>query len=163
MLRFAPLYGFYCHPTCCTFLSDKLEFYSLGLVGVENFIKILVGSVLSTFSFSSVFMPVQVDDVTKTEYEDVWEWEVQNDNKPIWTRNPKEVEKEQYDSFYKQTFSEFLEPLAHSHFSVEGTIEFSSILFVPGMAPFEQVSTVERVGVWPLHNSRLLLRSLKGG
>jgi len=82
--------------------------------------------------------PKKIEDVTKTEYEDVWDWEVQNDNKPIWTRNPKEVTKEQYDSFYKTTFSEFLEPLAHSHFNVEGTIEFSSILFVPGMAPFEQ-------------------------
>jgi heat shock protein beta len=37
-----------------------------------------------------------------------------------------------------QTFGEFLDPLAHVHFNVEGTIEFTSVLFVPGMAPFEQ-------------------------
>lgn len=37
-----------------------------------------------------------------------------------------------------QTFGEFLDPLAHVHFNVEGTIEFTSVLFIPGMAPFEQ-------------------------
>lgn len=37
-----------------------------------------------------------------------------------------------------QTFGEFLEPIAHVHFNVEGTIEFTAMLFVPGMAPFEQ-------------------------
>ena len=33
---------------------------------------------------------------------------------------------------------EFVEPLGVAHFNVEGTIEFSSMLFVPGMAPFDQ-------------------------
>lgn len=37
-----------------------------------------------------------------------------------------------------QTFGEFLEPIAHIHFNVEGTIEFTAMMFVPGMAPFEQ-------------------------
>lgn len=40
--------------------------------------------------------------------------------------------------FFLQTFGEFLDPLAHVHFNVEGTIEFTSMLFIPGMAPFEQ-------------------------
>ena len=40
----------------------------------------------------------------KTEYETNWGWKVQNDNKPIWVRNPKEVEKESYNEFYKTTF-----------------------------------------------------------
>jgi hypothetical protein len=33
--------------------------------------------------------PAKVEAVMKTDYEDVWGWRVQNDNKPIWTRNPK--------------------------------------------------------------------------
>ncbi len=48
------------------------------------------------------------------------------------------MDQEEYNSFFKTTFREFLEPLAQSHFNVEGTIEFSALLFVPGMAPFEQ-------------------------
>ena len=45
---------------------------------------------------------------------------------------------EEYNTFFTPTFREFLEPLAQTHFNVEGTIEFSALLFVPGMAPFEQ-------------------------
>jgi hypothetical protein len=33
--------------------------------------------------------PAKVEPVMKTDYEDVWGWRTQNDNKPIWTRNPK--------------------------------------------------------------------------
>lgn len=49
-----------------------------------------------------------------------------------------QVEAQEYDEFFKLTFKEFMEPLAHAHFNVEGTIEFRALLFVPGMAPFEQ-------------------------
>lgn len=82
--------------------------------------------------------PEPVDPVMKTEYETLWDYAVQNDTKPLWLRSPKEVSKEEYESFFKGTFREFLEPAAHSHFSVEGTIEFTGLLFIPGMAPFEQ-------------------------
>ena len=49
-----------------------------------------------------------------------------------------QVSQEEYNTFFTTTFREFLEPLAQTHFTVEGTIEFSALLFVPGMAPFEQ-------------------------
>ena len=48
------------------------------------------------------------------------------------------MEAEEYNQFFKATFREFVDPLATAHFNVEGTIEFSALLFVPGMAPFEQ-------------------------
>ena len=32
-----------------------------------------------------------VEPVTKSEGRDVWDWRVQNDNKPLWTRSPKDV------------------------------------------------------------------------
>ncbi|KAL4421773.1 hypothetical protein ABPG77_009756 [Micractinium sp. CCAP 211/92] len=76
--------------------------------------------------------------VMKTEWKESQEWKVQNDNKPLWVRPPREVTKDEYDSFFKTTFREFVEPLGVAHFNVEGTIEFSSMLFVPGMAPFDQ-------------------------
>ncbi|EIE19325.1 heat shock protein Hsp90 [Coccomyxa subellipsoidea C-169] len=79
-----------------------------------------------------------VEPATRSESKEVWDWRVQNDNKPLWTRTPKEIEQAEYNNFFKTTFREFLEPLAQSHFNVEGTIEFSALLFVPGMAPFEQ-------------------------
>jgi heat shock protein 90kDa beta len=84
--------------------------------------------------------PAKVEPVTKTDYVDVWGWRVQNDDKPLWTRSPKDVSEQDYAEFFKAAFGEFLDPLAHVHFNVEGTIEFSSVLFIPGMAPFDQQS-----------------------
>jgi heat shock protein beta len=78
-----------------------------------------------------------IAEITKTVFDEVQAFEVQNENKPLWVKPPKEVTDEQYDEFFKATFKEFMAPAAHSHFAVEGDIEFRSILYVPGMAPFD--------------------------
>ncbi|KAL5828563.1 hypothetical protein ACOSQ3_018031 [Xanthoceras sorbifolium] len=70
-----------------------------------------------------------------TKTEKYWDWELANETKPIWMRNPKEVEKDEYHEFYKKTFNEFLEPLAYTHFTTEGEVEFRSVIYVPGMGP----------------------------
>ncbi|KAL1561013.1 heat shock protein 90-6, mitochondrial [Salvia divinorum] len=72
---------------------------------------------------------------TKTVVERYWDWELINETQPIWLRNPKEVAKEDYNEFYKKTFNDYLEPLASSHFTTEGEVEFRSILYVPSMTP----------------------------
>ena len=95
--------------------------------------------------------------VMKTTYDDVSEFTVTNNDKPIWVRNPKDVEKEQYDEFFKSTFKEFLEPLAYNHFAVEGDIEFRSILYVPGMAPFEQQDMMSRSKAIKLYVRRVFI------
>ncbi|KAL6349757.1 hypothetical protein AAG906_001644 [Vitis piasezkii] len=71
----------------------------------------------------------------KTITEKYWDWELANETKPIWMRNPREVEKDEYNDFYKKTFNEFLDPLSHIHFTTEGEVEFRSILYIPGMGP----------------------------
>nr|WNT99866.1 heat shock protein 90kDa beta [Gymnema sylvestre] len=78
--------------------------------------------------------------ITKTEK--YWDWELTNETKPIWMRNPKEVEKEQYQEFYKKTFNEFLDPLTYTHFTTEGEVEFRSVLYIPGMAPLNNEDVI---------------------
>ncbi|XP_010514162.1 PREDICTED: heat shock protein 90-5, chloroplastic-like [Camelina sativa] len=70
-----------------------------------------------------------------TKTEKYWDWELANETKPLWMRNSKEVEKEEYNEFYKKAFNEFLDPLANTHFTTEGEVEFRSILYIPGMGP----------------------------
>eukprot|EP00929_Paragymnodinium_shiwhaense_P015898 TRINITY_DN1239_c0_g1_i11.p1 TRINITY_DN1239_c0_g1~~TRINITY_DN1239_c0_g1_i11.p1 ORF type:complete len:759 (+),score=267.80 TRINITY_DN1239_c0_g1_i11:106-2382(+) len=67
----------------------------------------------------------------------VFEWEVMNKMKPIWLRNPDVVNTSEYEEFYKTTFKAFDEPMATTHFKVEGQIEFRALLFIPSTMPFE--------------------------
>ncbi|KAL5206320.1 hypothetical protein ABZP36_034529 [Zizania latifolia] len=73
----------------------------------------------------------EVKKKTKTVVEKYWDWELTNETQPIWLRNPREVSTEEYNEFYKNTFNEYMDPLASSHFTTEGEVEFRSILYVP--------------------------------
>ncbi|CAM9196802.1 unnamed protein product [Choristocarpus tenellus] len=74
---------------------------------------------------------------TKTVTRTSMEWETMNKMKPIWMRSPKEVTEKEYEEFYKATFKAWDELAAHTHFSLEGQVEFRAMLFVPSVLPYE--------------------------
>jgi len=65
----------------------------------------------------------------------VWDWELLNDSKPIWTLKPNEVDEKEYIEFYKTLTKDNQEPLAKTHFVAEGEVTFKSVLFIPKVQP----------------------------
>ena len=65
------------------------------------------------------------------------EWETVNRASALWTRPRTEVSDAEYTEFYKHVAHDHSDPLAWSHNKVEGKLEYTSLLYVPGRAPFD--------------------------
>lgn len=75
------------------------------------------------------------------------EWETVNKANAIWARAKKDISQEQYDDFYKQISHDFEAPLAHTHNRVEGSTEYTQLLYIPGKAPMDLYNREKSAGV----------------
>ena len=73
----------------------------------------------------------------KTEEPATIEFEAINQAKALWTRPRKKVKDDEYREFYKHISHDFEDPLSWSHNRVEGKLEYTSLLYIPGRAPFD--------------------------
>ena len=78
--------------------------------------------------------PAEEGEEAKTEAP---EWEAINDAKALWTKSRSEVSDDEYNEFYRHISHDFSEPLSWSHNRVEGKHEYTSLLYIPGMAPMD--------------------------
>ena len=79
-----------------------------------------------------------------------------NEGTALWRKSKSEITDEQYAEFYQHLGHMFDKPWATLHWRAEGTLEFTALLFVPGMRPFEPVEGVRESRV-RLHVRRMFI------
>ena len=75
------------------------------------------------------------------------EWEAINSASALWTRNKNEVTEEQYVEFYKNLSHDFEAPLAWAHNRVEGSTEYTQLLYVPSKAAANIFTREAKAGI----------------
>ncbi len=69
--------------------------------------------------------------------EDAPEFETVNRASALWARSKQDITDEEYNEFYKHIGHDWEDPLARVHNKVEGKYSYSSLLYIPGKAPFD--------------------------
>lgn len=84
---------------------------------------------------------------TEPKYEIVTVTKTLNSMVPLWKRNKKDITEDEYADFYQSKFMDYTKPLKTIHTSVEGTISFDALLFIPGKAPMNYYSNEYEKGL----------------
>lgn len=107
--------------------------------------------------------PIKMD-VTKSkknddddEYTEYQEEETINSMVPIWKKNKSELTDEDYENFYREKRYGFDKPLKHIHLSVDGSIRYNAILFIPENRPFDYYSQDYEKGLELYSNGVLIM------
>ncbi|MEJ2329397.1 MAG: molecular chaperone HtpG [Gammaproteobacteria bacterium] len=108
-------------------------------------------SIINKFS-DHISIPVMMlkqsmDEEDEKEEEKGEEWEQVNTGTALWMRAKSEVSDEEYREFYKHIAHDFDDPLDWIHNRVEGTNEYTSLLYVPKRAPFDLWDPNQKHGV----------------
>ena len=74
------------------------------------------------------------------EYETIAEDTILNSMLPLWKKNKSEIKKEEYNTFYRDVFYDFEEPLRVIHSKTEGQATYNALMFIPAHAPYDYYS-----------------------
>jgi molecular chaperone HtpG len=91
------------------------------------------------------------------EFEDYVEEQVINSMVPIWRKNKSELTDEDYANFYAEKRYGFDKPLKHIHISVDGTIRYNAILYIPEKTPYDFYSKEFEKGLELYSNGVLIM------
>jgi molecular chaperone HtpG len=84
------------------------------------------------------------------------EWEAVNKGSALWGRPKSEISEQEYKDFYKHLTGDISEPLAYLHSKIEGTYDYTLLLFIPARAPWDLWVPESRRGV-KLHVRRVFI------
>ncbi len=95
-----------------------------------------VRSVIGKYS-DHIALPVEIETREEKDGETILGWEKINKAQALWTRSKSDIKDEEYNEFYKHVAHDFSDPLTYSHNRVEGKQEYTSLLYVPSLAPWD--------------------------
>ena len=84
----------------------------------------------------------EADEEKAPEYETYTEVETLNSMVPIWRKNKNELTDEDYNSFYKEKFFDYSDPLKVIHTYTEGAATYHALLFIPAKAPYNTTRAI---------------------
>ena len=87
------------------------------------------------------------EDAKPGQYVKTGEWEAINSASALWTRNKNEITEEQYVEFYKNLSHDFEAPLTWAHNRVEGSTEYTQLLYIPSKASQNIFSRDAKAGI----------------
>ena len=94
---------------------------------------------------------------TEDEYEKFIERETINSMIPIWKKNKSELKDEDYNSFYKEKFYDYTDPLKYAHVKTEGTATYNALLYIPSKAPYDYYTREYEKGLQLYANGVLIM------
>ncbi len=100
-------------------------------------------SIISRYS-DHISLPIEM---LSEDKEKNGEWESINSGSALWSRAKSEVTEEEYTRFYQTLTYDSEDPLATLHNRVEGTLEYTSLFFIPKKAPFDLWDREQRHGI----------------
>jgi molecular chaperone HtpG len=103
-----------------------------------------------------ISLPILMLEEPTGEDESPKEETVVNQASALWTRPKSEISEAEYNEFYKHVAHDFADPLAHLHAKMEGTYDYTLLLFIPATAPFDLWMPESRNGV-RLHVQRVFI------
>ena len=92
----------------------------------------------------------------KPEWETVKEWKTLNSMVPLWQRRKSEVKPEEYNTFYKEKFNDWQDPLTVIHTSAEGAVTYKAMLYIPEKTPYDFYTREYQKGL-QLYSSGVLI------
>lgn len=105
-------------------------------------------SIITSYS-DHIDFPVVMDKTVEPQEEDgetTIEEETVNQASALWTRARSEISEDEYKEFYKHVAHDYEDPIDWNHSRVEGTNEYTSLLYIPARAPFDLYDREPRHG-----------------
>ena len=129
--------------------SDYLDSYR-----IKNLIRTYSDYI--RYSIKMMVEKSRIKEGTDNEFESYSELETLNSMVPLWKKNKSEITEEEYNKFYKDKFYDYTDPAKVIHTNVEGVVSYTSLLFIPGKAPYNYYSREYEKGL-QLYSSGVLI------